>query len=262
MPVAELQLPQALTLTRSISVSIYSLDKYHYTYKITIRQPIDERKYYIGVRSSKCKPEDDIYYKSSSRSLKTYLKEHSEVEYTKEILAYFFDRKSALQHEIELHQEFDVARNPLFFNDARQTNTGFCTEGRKMKRDVCRIFDRMEMTLNNFNQWCFFQDNPDYAAGVSAKKSRSKKGNPHSKEHSRNISKALKGFKRPKGCQAGHKNNNAKPANIYDAVTNELIAENVVIRQWSAENEYCQTSLAKTARNPGTIHKGIYARYI
>jgi len=243
-------------------MSIYSQDKYHYTYKIVVDQPLDGRKYYFGVRSSKCKPEDDTKYHSSCRSLNRYLKQNPEVRYTKQILAYFFDRKSAVAHEVYLHKQYDVAKNPEFFNKARQTNTKFCTQGILTPKAVCRISDRKEMPIANYIQWCKFEDDPEYAAEVSAKKSSSNKGKPKSKQHAKNIAKALKGFKRPKGCQTAHKNNNAKPANIYDANTNELIAENVIIRPWSMENGYYQSSLDATARNPGTFHKGIYARYI
>jgi len=289
-------------------MSIYSQDKYHYTYKITILNPLDERKYYVGVRSSNKLPEDDINYLGSSKHLNAYLK-NEQIKYKKQILAYFFDRESANQHELDLHNEFDVAKNPSFFNKAKRTSTGFCTEGvplpkvvcrvidrkemdlhnymhwhkrqydkdffaqwssnqsasqkgKKRIKAVCRISDKKEMTITNFLQWCKFEDDPEYAAEVSAKKSESHKGKPKSKQHAKNIAKALKGFKRPKGCQTAHKNNNAKPANIYDANTNELIAENVIIRPWSMENGYYQSSLAATARNPGTFHKGIYARYI
>ena len=35
---------------------------YNYVYKITNLKPKDQRKYYIGVRTSKYKPEKDVNY--------------------------------------------------------------------------------------------------------------------------------------------------------------------------------------------------------
>ena len=39
------------------------MKKYHYVYKITNTNPTDERKYYIGIRSSIVKPEEDTNMK-------------------------------------------------------------------------------------------------------------------------------------------------------------------------------------------------------
>ena len=39
--------------------------KYYYTYLITNLQPVRQEKYYIGVRSCNCLPEDDLYISSS-----------------------------------------------------------------------------------------------------------------------------------------------------------------------------------------------------
>ena len=111
---------------------MFSKNIYHYTYKITITHIIatEPRKFYYGSRSCKCLPEDDISYKSSCKDLLTFVKENKDILYSKEILAYFTDRESAILHEISLHSEYDVAKNPEFFNKAKQTSTGFCTAGR------------------------------------------------------------------------------------------------------------------------------------
>lgn len=110
---------------------MFSKQMYHYTYKITIFHSIEteHRKYYYGSRSCKCLPENDISYRSSCKSLKEFIEKNKDVHYTKEILAYFSDRQSAIEHEISLHNEYDVARNPEFFNLAKQSHTGFCTFG-------------------------------------------------------------------------------------------------------------------------------------
>ena len=94
---------------------------YHYTYKLTINNTTDSRKYYIGVRSSDKHPNDDINYLGSCKTLLEWFKYNGTNDVKKEILAIYDNRKDAIQHEIELHDQFDVAANELFWNRAKQT---------------------------------------------------------------------------------------------------------------------------------------------
>jgi len=105
------------------------MEKYHYVYKITNLTPIDSKKYYIGVRSSIVIPEEDINYKSSSKYLKEALCTISHSNFIKEILSIWPTRKLAVAEEIRLHNEFDVARNPEYYNKSKQTSTSFDTSG-------------------------------------------------------------------------------------------------------------------------------------
>lgn len=106
--------------------------KIHYVYKITNINPTDERLYYIGVRStSKSSAELDTTYQSSSKYLKEAIKAIGSNNFKKEILSTWETRKIAVQEEIRLHNKFDVAKNPLFYNKAKQTSTGFDTSGTK-----------------------------------------------------------------------------------------------------------------------------------
>ena len=81
-------------------------------------------KYYIGVRSCKCKIPEDTYM-GSSRVMTKEDKDNC----NKIILKKFKTRVEAIVYEIELHNQFDVANNPLFWNKAKQTSTGFDTTG-------------------------------------------------------------------------------------------------------------------------------------
>lgn len=103
--------------------------KYHYVYKITNLYPLDERKYYIGVRSSKVKPEEDVTYWGSSKKLNESIKEIGKACFSKKILSIWKTRKEAVKEEIRLHEKFDVARNPFFYNKAKQLDTKFDTSG-------------------------------------------------------------------------------------------------------------------------------------
>lgn len=83
---------------------------------------------YIGVRSSKNLPELDTSYWGSSKHLpKDVARTHN-----KTVLANFFTRKDAVDYEIYLHNLYDVAVNPMFYNKAKQTSVKFDTSGIKL----------------------------------------------------------------------------------------------------------------------------------
>lgn len=96
------------------------MKKYHYTYLLIG----DDDRLYIGARSSKKPPAKDKYFGS--------FRDKSFNPIAKEIIAEFATRKAAVNHEIELHAKFDVARNPRFANRARQISSGFCRSGVKL----------------------------------------------------------------------------------------------------------------------------------
>lgn len=98
--------------------------KYNYVYKITNLRPTDERKYYIGIRSCDCYPEKDDYW-SSCKTLHKHIRSYKIPSFKKEILFVYDTREEALTKEIELHEEHSVSANPEFYNQAKQTSTGF-----------------------------------------------------------------------------------------------------------------------------------------
>lgn len=108
-----------------------------------------------------------------------------------------------------------------------------------------------------------------------AKISAKLKGRKFTEEHKQKISIAQKGIPKPctktpeqlKECAAKI----SKPANIYNATTNEIIATNVVITTWAKEHGYDAPSLGKTTRRNLSIpkskknvyaYKNMYAVYI
>jgi hypothetical protein len=97
----------------------------HYVYLIEKKNALpNQEKYYIGVRSCECKIGEDSYM-SSSDFLKEDIKKVGKENFNKIILKRFQTREDAYAHEIQLHKEFDVANNPLFFNRANQLDFGF-----------------------------------------------------------------------------------------------------------------------------------------
>ena len=77
---------------------------------------------YIGCRTCDCLPEEDTKYFGSFRD-KTFKPTG------KTILFVCKTRQEAAEIEIELHDFFDVAINPQFANQAKQTSTGFDMTG-------------------------------------------------------------------------------------------------------------------------------------
>lgn len=97
----------------------------HYVYLIEKKTALEtQQKYYIGVRSCECLVGDDDYM-GSSKYLTEDIEKNGKEKYNKIILKRFDNRIDALNYEIQLHEEFDVVENPLFFNKAKQKTTGF-----------------------------------------------------------------------------------------------------------------------------------------
>ena len=101
----------------------------HYTYMIRSSNAM----FYIGARSCECLPEDDKYY-GSCDSFTAWQKQNNET-LDKHILGTFPSRALAIEHEIELHNFYDVAKNKLFWNKAKQTAVGFDTAGTKLTKE-------------------------------------------------------------------------------------------------------------------------------
>lgn len=92
----------------------------HYTY-ITI---LENGQRYIGKRKIRKKhPTCDGYFGSPKNKCENWK------PVRKVILGLFTCDKDAIRHEMSLHKRFDVARNPKFYNKARQRASGFSQEG-------------------------------------------------------------------------------------------------------------------------------------
>ena len=98
----------------------------HYVYLLI---HIEDSTMYIGKRSCRCLPEEDVNYMSSSKHL-------PKDKCDKLILETFDTSLEAVAYEIELHNRFDVAKNPKFYNRAKQTSTGFDRTGVPMPREI------------------------------------------------------------------------------------------------------------------------------
>jgi len=108
---------------------------YHYVYKITNLNPLGERKYYIGVRSSECDPEKDVNYWGSSLALKKEINERGNHLFKKDILGIFNTREKAFDEEILLHEKYNVSLNKEFYNLSKSRSNKYDARGRVTVRD-------------------------------------------------------------------------------------------------------------------------------
>lgn len=93
------------------------MDQWHYVYY----SYEDWGRGYIGKRSSKVPPDQDVYFGS--------FKDKNFRPTNKIILQIFDTSQEALNAEIALHSFFNVDKNPHFANQAKQTSTKFCWHG-------------------------------------------------------------------------------------------------------------------------------------
>jgi hypothetical protein len=130
---------------------------------------------YIGVRSCRCKPDEDVKYFGSFKD-KTFKPKE------KIIIETFFSRSEALLAEIKLHDFFDVGTNPSFANKCKQVNTGFCTAGVTLSKEHCK-------KIGDGNRGKFVSEK------TREKISKIHKGKQISEEHRKKVSEARKNKK-------------------------------------------------------------------
>ncbi len=143
----------------------------HYVYLLSSRL---EEKYYIGVRSCRCPISEDTYIGSS-----TCMAKEDKQNCNKIILARFNSRQEAVAYEIELHTLLDVVINPLFWNKAKQTSTGFDTTGRVMSEEERAKRSRSLIGHKGAKTW----SGKKLPLDTCRKISEANKGKPKSKEH-------------------------------------------------------------------------------
>jgi len=101
---------------------------HHYTYLLKC---IDTKELYIGKRSCKITPNRDSYW-SSSKVVKAMMRDGK--RFLKRVLQEHSTAKEALEHEIALHNKYDVGRSPRFLNLSKQTSSGFDVTGVPMSQ--------------------------------------------------------------------------------------------------------------------------------
>jgi len=215
--------------------------QHHYVYKITNNKPTDSKKYYIGVRTCKnCLPKEDIEYMGSSKSLNESIQKNGRDVFVKEILSIWKTRKEAVNEEIRLHNKFDVAKNPKFYNKAKQTSTGFDTTG-------THLSDKHKKSISRF-----FKGRLD-SEDTKRKKSESMKGRIFTEKHKKNMSESMKGKKSwskgrkfPEWCGE----NNGFYGKTHKNETKKILSEKAK-KQWKNYSEEKRNKIIKKRKRYG-----------
>lgn len=122
---------------------------FFYVYQIVNKL---NNKRYIGSRTSNIPPEEDLgyRYRSSSRN-KEFIEDMNKNPtcYEFEVIKTFNNAKDKMKFEIYLHNIYNVSKCDLFYNLAKQTSTGFNTDGfHEAGNKYCRDKKKLSKTLS------------------------------------------------------------------------------------------------------------------
>lgn len=227
---------------------------YYYVYRITNNV---ENKHYYGKRCSKYPPNQDLgirYFSSSTDKMFIEDQKTNRDNYRYKIIKVCENKTDAVLYEIKLHNKFNVGVNINFYNKSKQTSVGFDTTGIPMsqeQRERCKFNclgrKHTEETINKCriaklgNNW--------------------NNGRKHSEE-------AIQKMKDK--CKKGKEHHNAVLVNVYNYLTDDIIASNISLSEWCKEDKSLRSNLAATLRadrdkpnnkyNPWQA-KGMYAKY-
>ena len=219
---------------RNNSMFIYNSNDGLFTVYLITNKTNNKR--YIGIHKEK--PNEDLRkYMGSGRDLIEAIRNEGVDNFDKIILARFDTREEMVAMEVELVTE-DIADSAEYYN--------------KQTGGTHQIHSKATLE----------------------KMSEAKSGENHpmwDKKHSEATLEKMRGENNPAFGRTGEKHPRAKLADIYCYKTDRLIAESVVIREWSRLNKHNHGALSHTARANRTLpsttknphqHKGIYARYL
>ena len=108
---------------------------FHYTYRITNTKL---KRHYYGVKSCNEHPKLNLGIKYFSSSTDKEFKKDQKLnssDYKYKVIYIFETREEAMLLEIKLHNRFDVACNPNFYNRCKSTCTGFDLTGTKFTQE-------------------------------------------------------------------------------------------------------------------------------
>lgn len=148
---------------------------FHYVYRITNLRNL---KHYYGVRTSNVLPKFDLgihYFSSSTDKIFIEEQHNSSCDFKYKIIMTFESREEANAFEIKLHSRFNVSQNPMFYNRANHTSSGFCVYGYKFEGEAYKNIVNGNK-LKNLGK--------KHSEEVKIKMSIAKKGKP---AHNKNI---------------------------------------------------------------------------
>lgn len=234
----------------------------HYVYRIN---NLTNQKFYIGVRSCFCSPEQDLgqKYFSSSRDKEFLIDQKKNPKnYSYHILKIYKTRQEALSFEQEIQIEFDVIKNPRAINRSIQKTTGFDVTGYKhtletkakisraskianenIKKDVVKFEEKRNRCRNA--QLAISSD-PIRSKEVSDKKKKAwqnlKRDTKKYMERNQKISKKMK------ENYSGINHSRIKPIVQLDINTKKIIAKWDYIKQASESLKIDRSCISAATR--------------
>jgi hypothetical protein len=168
----------------------------HYTYMITVKNPTDSRRFYVGVRSCKGIPEQDRYI-GSSKHFAEWRKQNPIAVIEKQVLAVWPTRQEAMSHEMLLHDCFDIPKNPEFWNKAKLLTNGFTTAGidlpNKYKKGQISPRKGVKLTVEQIENARLRKLGTKHSEETKKRMSKSQTGRKWSEEHKQKFSEIHKG---------------------------------------------------------------------
>lgn len=165
----------------------------HYVYNISFTNGMN----YIGVRSCKCLPEEDINYLGSCKSIPVEAYKGC----VKSILSTYGTRHEAVMEEVRLHTLYNVKANPNYYNQVNQTVVKFDQQGctKNTHEHIARMSDKLKGRSRLSHE--YIED--------SSLKQKNKQTNLHKK-----YTDSIKGIPqgpRPSSANFGTSNHKTKP---------------------------------------------------
>ena len=215
---------------------------------------------YIGKRECWCLPEEDVKYFGSFRD-KTFKPTE------KIILEVFGTRKEVMEAEINLHNFYQVDKNPHFVNRAKATSTGFyvCMMGEenpmsKMKREKSPFYGK-KLTKEHRQKLKDARKNRLHSEETKRKIGKSKIGNTnmlgkkHSEKSKKMMSESAKG--RIMSEETRRKISQSKKGTIVSEETRKKLSEarkrnptSSMLGKTHTEEWKCEHSKRMTDSNP------------
>lgn len=219
-----------------------------YTYRSF--EEFDGGRSYIGYR--KC-PE------GKTPKTDPYLGSYTDATFTptaKEILGVYYSKEEALQAEITLHKQFDVARNPHFTNKAIQTSTKFyiAKHSKETRRKISEAMSRENNPMYGKRGYWYGKN---HSEETKAKISKANIGKKLSEENKEKLSKSKLGENNPMYGKTGENNPNYTPRNWYHPVHGEVLQKScsdlikIFLEQNLNDGALSQVALGKRSHHKG-----------
>jgi len=167
--------------------------KYHYVYRVT---SLKEGKHYYGSRTSTVDPKYDLGLEYFTSSKDTKFRQDliaNTKDYKLKIVSVFSTRVEAGMLEAKLHERFNVAANPKFYNKAKATKTGFSTEGTTHSDQARLKMSEAKKGVPRVRGWNLSDTTKSKMSEAKRGKPAHNKGKTHSEEAKKKVSQARKG---------------------------------------------------------------------